>query len=263
MPLYTDAIFSNAGKESVRAATSCVQPRAFEQHCIPSRAIASAPLCRSKEKTNHASPRPSASISARIWRQRWLCADELSVPYSTGERVESARPSIDLLDGIEDDGEPRVRAEMEQMDVEDPDSDNGSHRSLLTYRFSKRFTTFTNSLPTLCFPSIRRYVPAIPLPRINLEHLGTNRVVILRRLFGIFLIVSIVYVLVASNVLSFSRNRATMGEYSTRKPYGYTYKKIRTSWTVCNCILGTTLRCTRTLQARREILSFENGCRDV
>lgn len=126
--------------------------------------------------------------------------------------VESARPSIDSLDGLDDGGEHGVRTEMEQMDIEDPNSDNGSHRSLLTYRFSKHITSFTNSLPTLSFPSIRKYIPDISIPRFNLEHLDTNRVVILGRLFGVFLIVSVVYVLVASDILSFSRNRATMGQ---------------------------------------------------
>ena len=120
--------------------------------------------------------------------------------------VESARPSIDSLDGLDDDGDHRVRAEMEAMDVEDPSSDNGSHRSLLTYRFSKRLTTFTNSLHTLRFPSIRKYLPTISFPSVKYD-LVSDRVVIFGRLFGIFLIVGVVYVLVASDVLRFSRNR--------------------------------------------------------
>jgi Transferrin receptor-like dimerisation domain/Peptidase family M28/PA domain len=137
--------------------------------------------------------------------------DDARVNYEP-PTVESARPSIDSLDALDDDGEHTVRAEMEQMDVEDPNSDNGSHRSLLTYRFSKRFTTFTNSLPTLRFPSIRRWIPTVSMPHINFEQLDTNRVVILGRLFGIFLIVGVIYILVASDILSFSRNRTTMGQ---------------------------------------------------
>src|SRR5260221_7064962 len=51
--------------------------------------------------------------------------------------VESARPSLDSLDGIEQDGEDDVRREMQQMDIEDPLNDSSSNRSLLRYRLSK------------------------------------------------------------------------------------------------------------------------------
>jgi len=126
--------------------------------------------------------------------------------------VESARPSIDSLDGIERESEDEVRREMQQMDIEDPNSDNGSHRSLLTYRFSKRFTTLTNSFSSLHLPSFRQFIPSISWPRIDYQALDNNRVVIIGRLFGIFLIVGILYVLIASDVLSFSRSRMNMGQ---------------------------------------------------
>lgn len=71
--------------------------------------------------------------------------------------VESARPSLDSLDGLEHDEEEEVRREMQQMDIEDPGSDSSSNRSLLRYRLSKRFSTFTNSFSSLTLPSFRSY----------------------------------------------------------------------------------------------------------
>ena len=59
--------------------------------------------------------------------------------------VESARPSLDSLDGLEQDSEEERRRDIEQMDIEDPLSDTSSNRSLLRYRLSKRFSSLTNS----------------------------------------------------------------------------------------------------------------------
>ena len=71
--------------------------------------------------------------------------------------VESARESLDSLDGIEPDGEDEVRREMQQMDIEEPGSDSSSNRSLLRYRF-KHFN-FTNSFSSLALPSFRGWKP--------------------------------------------------------------------------------------------------------
>ncbi|KIW80704.1 hypothetical protein Z517_07320 [Fonsecaea pedrosoi CBS 271.37] len=126
--------------------------------------------------------------------------------------VESARPSLDSLDGIEQDGEDEVRREMQQMDVEDPLSDSSSHRSLLRYRLSKSFTNLTNSFSSLTLPSFRQYLSKISWPRINYQQFDANRVVIIGRLFGVFLIMGVLYVLIASDVLSFTKNRMGMGQ---------------------------------------------------
>jgi hypothetical protein len=126
--------------------------------------------------------------------------------------VESARPSLDSLDGLEQDSEEERRRDMEQMDIEDPLSDTSSNRSLLRYRLSKRFSSLTNSFSSLSLPSFRSYLPNFSWPRINYQQLDTNRVVIIGRLFGVFLIMGVLYVLIASDVLSFSRNRMGMGQ---------------------------------------------------
>jgi hypothetical protein len=126
--------------------------------------------------------------------------------------VESARPSLDSLDGIEEDGDLEVRREMQQMDIEDPLSDSSSNRSLLRYRLSKSFSSFTNSFSSLSLPSFRNYLSNISWPSINYQELEANRVIILGRLFGVFLIMGVLYVLIASDVLSFGRNRMGMGQ---------------------------------------------------
>ena len=122
--------------------------------------------------------------------------------------VESARPSLDSLDGIEHDSDERVRQQMEQMDIEDPLSDSSSNRSLL---WRKRFT-FSTSFPSLTLPSFRSWIPSFRFPRIPYDSIDSNRAIIIGRLFGVFLIVGVVYVLIASDVLSFSRNRMSIGQ---------------------------------------------------
>ncbi|KEF60918.1 uncharacterized protein A1O9_02482 [Exophiala aquamarina CBS 119918] len=126
--------------------------------------------------------------------------------------VESARPSLDSLDGLEQDTEEERRRDIEQMDIEDPLSDTSSNRSLLRYRLSKRFSSLTNSFSSLSLPSFRSYFSGLSWPHINYQQLDTNRVVIIGRLFGVFLIMGLVYVLIASDVLSFTRNRMGMGQ---------------------------------------------------
>lgn len=123
--------------------------------------------------------------------------------------VESARGSLDSLDGIEPDGEDEVRREMQQMDIEEPGSDSSSNRSLLRYRF-KNFN-FTSSFSSLTLPSFRGWIPDWRI-RIPYDQIDANRAIIIGRLFGVFLIMGILYVLIASDVLTFGRNRLTLGQ---------------------------------------------------
>jgi len=119
--------------------------------------------------------------------------------------VESERSSVDSLDGLGDDEEAEVRREMQEMDIEEP-SDNDSNRSLLSYRF-KRFTSFTSSLQSLTLPAFRRYLPSWQLPRIDWDAMASNRAIILGRLFGIMIIGGLVYLLVASDIVSFGNKK--------------------------------------------------------
>lgn len=131
-------------------------------------------------------------------------------------RVASARSSLDLLpsvDGSERGSTETLRRGIEQLEVEEADNDNGSHRSLLTTRFSKRITSFTKSISSLNF-SCRRYLPSFSFPRIwpgIWARAENHRIVIIGRIFGTFLILSVVYLLIASDVLSLG-NRGTFGQ---------------------------------------------------
>jgi Transferrin receptor-like dimerisation domain/Peptidase family M28/PA domain len=154
-------------------------------------------------------------------------------PSQTGEQngyqpptAESARSSLDLLpsgDGSERGSTEGLRLEMEQLEVEEADNDNGSHRSLLTNRFSKRITSFTNSLSSLNL-SFRRYIPSFSIPRIRPStwtSAENHRIVILGRLFGAFLIVSVAYLLIASDVLSIGTRRTLTQVYDPEKIRAY------------------------------------------
>lgn len=122
--------------------------------------------------------------------------------------VESARSSFDLLPSpTQSVSEDAVRREMEQMDMEDPSAANRADSPLIGNRISKRLSSFTHSLSSLHLP-FRQYLPSFKLPSWRLGNLSgsdeaTGNFVIFGRLFGILLIVSVVYILVTSGVLQF------------------------------------------------------------
>lgn len=123
--------------------------------------------------------------------------------------VESARPSVDSVDALDQDSEDGLRQEMQQMEVEEPNTANGRHGFLLRY---KRFTAFTSSFSSLQISSFRRYLPSISIPRLSLRDISENRVVILGRLFGAFLILGVLWVVVASDIISFRTHRNLMAQ---------------------------------------------------
>jgi hypothetical protein len=138
--------------------------------------------------------------------------DQSSTSRYQPPSVESARSSMDVpsLDGVDRPSIDSLRQEMQQMEVEEPSSDNSSHRSLLTYRFSKRITSLTNPFSSLNFPSLRQYIPSIRWPSVNFRG-SDNHVILLGRLFGAFLIISVVYLLIASDIVSF-RSQAGLSQ---------------------------------------------------
>jgi hypothetical protein len=132
--------------------------------------------------------------------------------------VESERSSVELLgsaNGSERGSAENLRRELEQLEVDDADVANaGSHRAgLLTNRLSKRFSSFTNSLSSLHLPSrFRQYIPSFSfLPRLGpgaYAQLDANRAMIFGRIFGAFLVLAVVYLLIASDALSLGAGRA-------------------------------------------------------
>ncbi|KPI44547.1 uncharacterized protein AB675_8510 [Cyphellophora attinorum] len=112
--------------------------------------------------------------------------------------VESARSSLDSLDGLDSgpSSPAQRRREMEQMDIEDPlNSDSSSStNSLLRRGFAKNFSWTTSfRVPSLKLPSWRYFIPTISFPRINYESIDSHRAIIIGRLFGIFVILGLVY----------------------------------------------------------------------
>ena len=124
--------------------------------------------------------------------------------------VESARPSVDSLDGLDHESDDGLRREIQQMDVDD--SQTTSRGSLLGYQLSKRFNTFTHSFSSLQIPSFRTYFREFSMPRPDLSQIGDNRVVILGRLFGLYLIVGVMWLLIATDVISFHRNSSLLNQ---------------------------------------------------
>lgn len=130
------------------------------------------------------------------------------LPPSFGS-ARSSLESVPSVAGSEDGSTDVLRQEVEQLEVEEPNNDNGSHRSILTNRFSKRITSFTHSLSSLNLP-FRKYLPSFSLPRIRPGFWAAgenNRIVIFGRIFGAFLIISVIYLLIASDVLSIGAKR--------------------------------------------------------
>ncbi|KAL4772209.1 hypothetical protein BDW60DRAFT_188481 [Aspergillus nidulans var. acristatus] len=130
--------------------------------------------------------------------------------------VESARNSVDDLDSSPAASErgslEELRGELDQMDVEDG-SQQSSQRSRLRSRLSKPFSNLGRTLSSIHLP-LRRFLPNFKFT-INLNSARTsfnsNGCIILLRLFGLLLVVAVIYVFVVSDVFNFS-SRFMMGQ---------------------------------------------------
>ncbi|KAJ9269164.1 hypothetical protein DTO212C5_4659 [Paecilomyces variotii] len=137
--------------------------------------------------------------------------------------VESARSSLDFL--ASDDGESargsmeELQREMQEMDVEDP-AHPGSSRSHLGQRFSKRFNTLTRTLSSIHLP-LRKYFPKFNFSFIsNLTDRWRSRgeyqvCLIILRLVGLIIVVTIVYLVVATDLFSIGGTRLSIGQSYT------------------------------------------------
>lgn len=122
--------------------------------------------------------------------------------------VESVRDSLDDL-GSQDSQSARgsleeLQRELNQMDVEDPGQQESGRRRLGN-RFSKRLNDLTRTLSSFHLP-LRRYLPTLPRFTINLDESQSNvrfrSCMILLRLFGLLLVVSVVYVFFFSDLFA-------------------------------------------------------------
>ncbi|RDW86362.1 M28 family metallopeptidase [Aspergillus mulundensis] len=129
--------------------------------------------------------------------------------------VESARNSVDDLYSSPAASErgslEELRGELDQMDVED--GSQQSSRSRLRSRLSKPFSNLSRTLSSIHLP-FRRFLPNFKFT-INLNSARTsfnnNGCIIMLRLFGLLLVVAIIYLFVVSDIFNFN-SRFMMGQ---------------------------------------------------
>lgn len=130
--------------------------------------------------------------------------------------VESVRNSVDDLDSSGPNSArgslEELQRELEQMDVEDAGQQQSGPRRLGN-RFSKRLNNLTRTLSSIHLP-LRRFLPNLRCT-INLQDTQTSMrlhgCMVLLRLFGLLLVVSVVYVFFFSDLFSLS-NRLVIGQ---------------------------------------------------
>lgn len=126
--------------------------------------------------------------------------------------VESARSSLTFSNSRSTSTEELRHEMMTQMDVLEPEIDVRTRGILLRRdRLSKRITSLTHSLSSLSFrqwlPSRDYIIAKIPtlIRQSNLYNLQPNWAIIISRLFALFLVFSLVYLLFFSDVFTVGR----------------------------------------------------------
>ena len=120
--------------------------------------------------------------------------------------VEPARSSLDFLPSSHEQS-PRtslqgLRREMEQMDMLEPEEREPSQNSLRASRLSKRITSLTHSLSSINLP-FRQYLPSGDYIRARIPSWPENfqmNWIILGRVFALFLVFSLAYLLFMSDL---------------------------------------------------------------
>ena len=124
--------------------------------------------------------------------------------------VESARASLEFLSASGDQS-PRpsdedLRREITELTLGDPeDADGPSQRG---HSLSKRITSITNTLSSINLP-FRRWAALFTSIRDHMPRLSFSRTgswVVVGRIMGGFVLMSVVYVLLASNIFTMSQN---------------------------------------------------------
>lgn len=135
-----------------------------------------------------------------------------STSYPSGYHpptVESERGSLDFLpssNGTSARGsEEELRQELNQMDVEEPGESSGSQRYHFGQRLSKRFPNLSRTLSSIHLP-LRKYIPKFNFS-LRGFHAGSmvenHGCTLVLRLVGLFIIMSVVYLIFASDMFTF------------------------------------------------------------
>lgn len=119
-------------------------------------------------------------------------SDELELPEVTG--------------GDEDEDGPALRREMEQMEMLDAEAadDDAARRARVRSRLSKRLSSLTTTLSSFQFPRLSFSLPRLAcvtarIPRVPDRYRPGWSIV--ARLVGLFIVVSLIYLLFVSEVL--------------------------------------------------------------
>jgi hypothetical protein len=136
----------------------------------------------------------------------------------TPPTVESARSSLDFLPSSGENSARNstdgLRREIEQMEVMDPEVETtAAQRSQFGQMFSKRITSLTNSFSFIHLP-LRNFFPSFDFGEMRerqFARLQSNGCLLIGRLFGLFLIVSVVYIVFISDAFSMGGRRG-MGQ---------------------------------------------------
>jgi len=168
--------------------------------------VEEAPIPSYEEATSSHPPsrRGPQEVSDDAERQGLLGHDPLSGVHSP--RSSEDGEDSELGSPVDADEDAALRQTMEEMDILDPEDagEGRGRRNRLQGTFSKRFYSITNSLsgfhlpripwPTSFFSSISSRLPTIP------EEYRPGWAII-ARLFGLILIITLVYFLVVSEIV--------------------------------------------------------------
>ena len=149
--------------------------------------------------------------------------------------VESARSSLDFLPSSGASSrrasEEGLRGEMEQMEVLDPGVEPYAEASR-GYRISKRRTNFTHSLSSIHLP-FRQWLPSGNYIRARLPRFPQNWTVnwiLLSRLFAMFLVVMLVWLLFVSDLFRVGQQNAPNEMFDPEQVRIFVQNHINTSY---------------------------------
>lgn len=109
-------------------------------------------------------------------------------------------PEVTGEDDEDEEEERELRRDMEEMEVLEPETGRQQRRTRMRRNLSKRLTTITNSLSSLSLPSFRRIsFPSFRLPSIPEGYRVSWPII--ARLFGLFVIATLIWMLFAFDII--------------------------------------------------------------
>ena len=181
-----------------------------EQHSLPIPTYEEAITSRPSSSQSFFGP---SETSHDAERQGLLGRRESQSSDYEASTAESARSSLDFPPSSHE-GSSRaslqaLRRDMEQMNMLEPGESESGHRSLRANLLSKRFTSLTHSLSSINLP-FRQYLPSLDYIRALIPSWPKNfqlNWILVGRLFALFLVMSLAYLLFVSDLFIVGRRR--------------------------------------------------------